>query len=128
MPAAFRAVGGDPTLPSAGMRSTGIEESARAVRRFWPGKEAHVTVLSGGITNSNYRVDVDGISYVLRIGGNDTDLLGIDRATEHEASLRAAEVGVGPEVVDFVEPEGWLVTRFIEGRSVPPDVVRSPDG
>jgi thiamine kinase-like enzyme len=110
------------------MRSTGIEESARAVKRFWPGKEAHVTVLSGGITNSNYRVDVDGVSYVLRIGGKDTDLLGIDRATEHEASLRAAEIGVGPAVVGFVESEGWLVTSFIHGRPIPPEEVRSGEG
>lgn len=110
------------------MRSTGIEESARAVRRFWPGKEVHVTVLSGGITNSNYRVDVDGVSYVLRIGGKDTDLLGIDRAAEHEASLRAAEIGVGPAVVGFVESEGWLVTSFIHGHPIPPEEVRSRDG
>ena len=28
--------------------------------------------------------------------------------------------GIGPEVVAFVEPEGWLVTRFIEG-AIPSD-------
>jgi aminoglycoside phosphotransferase (APT) family kinase protein len=52
---------------------------------------------------------------VLRIGGNDTELLGIDRAVEHAASLVAAELGLGPEVVAFLEPEGYLVTRFIVG-------------
>ena len=40
-------------------------------------------------------------------------------AVEHEAALAAAAVGVGPEVVTFVEPEGYLVTRFIEGSIVP---------
>src|SRR5487761_92998 len=99
---------------------------AIAVERVWPGREAAITALSGGITNRNYRVDVDGASYVLRVGGNDTNLLGIDRAVEHEASLRAASVGVGPEVVAFIEPEGWLVTRFIEGRALPPDQIRTP--
>jgi len=103
-------------------------EARLAAERIWPGRAAGITVLSGGITNRNYRVDVDGSSYVLRVGGKDTDLLGIDRATEHEASLRAAEVGVGPEVVAFVEPEGWLVTRFIEGRAVPPEEIRTPQG
>ena len=34
---------------------------------------------------------------------------------ERAATEAAAAVGVGPEVVAFVEPEGWLVTRFIEG-------------
>jgi thiamine kinase-like enzyme len=110
------------------MDSTGNSEAAAAVKRFWPGRTAGITVLSGGITNSNYRVDVAGSSYVLRIGGKDTALLGIDRATEHAASVRAAEIGVGPAVVGFAEAEGWLVTRFIEGRGVPPEEVRTPDG
>jgi thiamine kinase-like enzyme len=102
--------------------------AAAALERLWPGLAATIVPLSGGITNRNYRVDVGGSSYVLRVGGKDTDLLGIDRVVEHEASLRAAEVGVGPEVVEFVESEGWLVTRFIAGRTVPPEEIRSPDG
>src|SRR5205814_5971561 len=38
----------------------------------------------------------------------------------------AAEAGVGPEVVAFAEREGALVTRFIDGRPMPPDEMRSP--
>ena len=67
---------------------------ATAVERLWPGRKAVVTALSGGITNRNYRVDVNNSSFVLRVGGNDTGLLGIDRSVEHAASLRAAEVEV----------------------------------
>src|SRR5262249_10306133 len=52
---------------------------------------------------------------VVRIGGKDTELLGIDRRVEHEASRVAAGLGIGPEVVAFVEPQGYLVTRFAEG-------------
>jgi thiamine kinase-like enzyme len=110
------------------MDGAGTQEAASAVERLWPGRAARIAVLSGGITNRNYRVDVDGSSYVLRVSGKDTDLLGIDRATEHEASVRAAEIGVGPEVVAFVEPEGWLVTRFVEGRGVSLEEIRSPEG
>ena len=77
-------------------------------------------MLGGGITNHNFKVTVDGGAYVLRIGGRDTELLGIDRRVEHEASLAAAAVGVGPEVVAFIEPEGYLVTRYIEGEVVGP--------
>ena len=101
---------------------------ATAVEGLWPGRKAVVTALSGGITNHNYRVDVNGVSFVLRVGGNDTTLLGIDRTVEHAASLRAAEIGVGPEVVAFVESKGWLVTRFIDGRAVPPEELRTPEG
>ena len=110
------------------MNGVDSDVATAAIGRLWPGLTASVTALSGGITNRNYRVDVGGSSYVLRVGGNDTDLLGIDRPTEHAASLRAAEVGVGPAVYAFVEPEGWLVTRFIDGRGVPPEEVRTPEG
>ena len=102
----------------------GVEEM---VERVWPGRGASVEVLGGGITNRNFKVSVDGGVYVLRIGGKDTELLGIDRRAEHEASLAAAAVGVGPEVVAFVEPEGYLVTRFIEGDVVVPEAMREPE-
>jgi thiamine kinase-like enzyme len=97
------------------------------VARVWPGRRAVVEPLGGGITNRNFKVAFDGETYVVRIGGKDTDLLGIDRRVEHGASLVAAELGVGPEVVAFLEAESCLVTRFIEGREVPPTEMRRPE-
>ncbi len=94
--------------------------------QLWPGRSATILELGGGITNRNYRIGVDGASYVLRMAGARTELLGIDREAEHAASLRAHEVGVGPEVVAFVPSEGWLVTRFIDGVSIAPDAMRDP--
>ena len=85
-----------------------------------------MTALSGGITNHNFKVEVDGGAYVLRMGGANTGLLGIDRSVEHAASLRAEEIGIGPAVVDFVPSEGWLVARFIAGRPIPPEEMRGP--
>ena len=95
--------------------------------RVWPGRAVELERLGGGITNHNFVARVDGEAFVLRIGGRDTELLGIDRRAEHGASLAAAGLGVGPEVVAFLEPEGYLVTRFIEGRPVPVERVRSPE-
>ena len=103
-----------------------MDVAAAAVERLWPGRRANVVALDGGITNRNYKVEVDGAAYVLRMGGQKTELLGIDRTVEHAASLRAEEIGVGPAVVDFVQSEGWLVTRFIAGRGVSPQEMRSP--
>ena len=97
------------------------------VERVWPGRVATVEVLGGGITNHNFKVTLDDGTYVLRIAGRDTNLLGIDRRAEYEASLAAAAVGVGPEVIELVEPEGYLVTRFIEGTRVPAETMGSPD-
>jgi thiamine kinase-like enzyme len=98
-----------------------------AVERVWPGRDARVEVLSGGITNHNLKVEVDGEVYVLRVVGKDTNLLEIDRGVELAATEAAAAVGVGPEVVTFVEPEGWLVTRFIQGETPSLERMREPD-
>jgi thiamine kinase-like enzyme len=80
-------------------------------------RELTLSALSGGITNRNYLVTVAGSPdrFVIRLAGNDTHLLGISRDVEHAATVAAAGVGVGPQVVMFIRPEGWLVTRFIEG-------------
>jgi thiamine kinase-like enzyme len=96
--------------------------------RIWPGGVRSLEPLSGGITNRNFKVELaDGDTVVLRIGGKDTELLGIDRHVEHVATRTAAAAGLGPEVVAFVEPEGYLVTRFVEGSPVPEDEVRRPE-
>ena len=97
-----------------------------AVERVWPGRDVRIEVLGGGITNHNARVEVDGEAFVLRVAGKDTDLLGIDRLVEVEATRAAAALGIGPEVVAFVEPEGWLVTRFIEGEIPAPGAMQAP--
>jgi thiamine kinase-like enzyme len=82
--------------------------------------ELHLVPLTGGITNRNFRISIDGRRdrYVVRLAGNDTHLLGISREVEHAATVAAAGVGVGPEVTAFIRPEGYLVTRFIEGSPV----------
>ena len=55
---------------------------------------AHVVGnLSGGITNRNVLVDVEGERFVVRIAGTDTHLLGIDRDVERAANERAAALG-----------------------------------
>ena len=96
-------------------------------RRVWPDRRLTIEPLGGGITNRNFRVECDGRGYVLRVGGKDTHLLGIDRRAEYRAATVAAELGVGPEVVAFVEPEGYLVTRYVEGTPVPPEEMRRPE-
>ena len=102
-------------------------EYEEIVERIWPGRGATVEVLGGGITNRNLKVTLDdGRALVLRIAGQNTDQLGIDRRVEHAASLAASAVGVGPEVVDFVQPEGYLVTKFIEGTIVPLERMHEP--
>jgi thiamine kinase-like enzyme len=103
-----------------------VTDLAAAVERVWPGRGASFEPLGGGITNHNVKVALDEETYVLRVAGKDTNLLGIERSVELEATRAAASLGIGPEVVDFVEPEGWLVTRFIEGVIPPLEQMRKP--
>jgi thiamine kinase-like enzyme len=92
-------------------------------------RDLTLTALSGGITNRNFLVTVAGQldRYVIRLAGNDTHLLGISREVEYAATVAAAGVGVGPEVTAFIRPEGYLVTRFIEGSPVSVEEVRERD-
>jgi thiamine kinase-like enzyme len=99
---------------------------AAEVERVWPGRAARFEVLGGGITNHNLKVEVDGERFVLRVAGKDTNLLGIDRTVELAATEAAAALGIGPEVVAFVEPEGWLVTGFVEGAIPSLERMREP--
>jgi thiamine kinase-like enzyme len=92
------------------------------VERVWPGRRTVVEPLGGGITNHNFKVSLDGEAYVVRIGGERTELLGIDRHAEEHAARAAAAAGVGPEVIAFVD--GSLVTRFVPGAAV--DDMREP--
>jgi thiamine kinase-like enzyme len=106
------------------------DDLTSALRRLpeLAGAELTFIPLSGGITNRNFLVTgaADGSKYVIRLAGNDTHLLGISREVEHAATVAAAGVGVGPEVLAFIRPEGYLVTRFIEGRPIPEPEMRTP--
>ena len=87
-------------------------------------KAIAIEELTGGITNKNYKITADGESYVLRMGGNETIYLGINREVEYECSRLAADVGVAPEPIAFLAPEGFIVARFISGKPMPADAIR----
>ena len=93
----------------------------------WSIGKALVTPLAGGITNQNYRVDIHGETFVLRIGGKGTHLLGIDRGYESMCTAIAAQVGVGAEVIHFLASEEALVTRFIVGSPISPEIAAQPE-
>jgi thiamine kinase-like enzyme len=95
-------------------------EEAIARIPFLAGKSDLKTIpLDGGITNMNYKVEVGGEAFVIRITGAKTELLGINRDNEYIANKLAGELGIGPEVVYFIRPEGYLVTRFLDSRPLP---------
>jgi thiamine kinase-like enzyme len=103
-----------------------IQEVIARVPGWAAAASQRITPLAGGITNENYRVDVDGRAFVVRIGGEGTALLGIDRAREQAATAMAASLGVGPELVFALPEAAVLVTRFIDGRGLEPADLHDP--
>jgi thiamine kinase-like enzyme len=113
-------------MESIGMSLT-LEEAIARVPHWAGSSDLKATPLGGGITNNNFRIDVGGESFVLRIAGADTELLGINREYEYAANLIAGKLGIAPEVYYFIQPEGYLVTRFINERPILPDEIRQPE-
>lgn len=104
-----------------------VKRLARRSPRLAGAGDSAVSFLAGGITNQNYRIDVGGESFVLRVPGENTGLLGIDRQREAHNHRVAAAAGVASEVVDLIQPEGCLVTRFIDGQRIPAEQMRMPE-
>jgi len=109
------------------MTTLAIDQAIAKVPFLASSKNIKKTPLSGGITNLNFRIDADGKSYVIRLTGQDTELLGIKRDVEYVANKAAGDLGIAPEVMYFIEPEGYIVTRFINGKPIPPNIIKQPD-
>jgi thiamine kinase-like enzyme len=93
----------------------------------WQGFEPLVTPITIGITNRNFKVDIAGESFVVRLSGRDTELLGIDRSAENAAASAAAEAGVAPEVFAYLPELGALITRFVQGSHIPEEDLQRED-
>jgi len=88
--------------------------------------EGEPTVLGGGITNHNFRARFGGREVVVRLPGNDTELLGSDRSGERQANSLAAAAGVAPTVLAHLEDPVVLVTAFVEGPTMESPQLREP--
>jgi len=87
----------------------------------WQDKPATTHPLSGGLTNTNFRVEVEGVLYFVRIPGPKTELLAIDRKNEVYNTKAAAQTGVGPRVVYHLPDHDVMVLEFINGETMSKD-------
>jgi thiamine kinase-like enzyme len=94
----------------------------------WQGKPLAVQPLSGGLTNTNFRVEVEGVPYFVRIPGPKTELLAIDRKNEVYNTKAAAQVGVGPEVIFHLPDHDVMVLEFIFGETMSKESCRRQAG
>ena len=93
-------------------------EAVVAAVPAWQGRQIRVEPIGGGLTNRNYRVDVDGAPRFVRIPGPATDLLAIDRTNELHNTKAAAVAGVGPRVLDHLPEWDVMVLEWLPGRTM----------
>lgn len=92
-----------------------IEEVLGAVTE-WRQKTIQYEPVGGGISNSNWRVAIEGAAtdYFVKVPGQGTEMF-IDRHTAHEASVKAAKTGYGAQVFTFMEDLGVEIFEFMDG-------------
>ena len=103
-------------LPAPGAGPT-IDQVIAAIPR-WRGRPVAFEPIAGGLTNRNYRVEVDGEPHFVRIPGPATELLAIDRANELYNTRAAARAGVGARVLDHLPEWDVMVLEWLPGRTM----------
>jgi thiamine kinase-like enzyme len=100
-------------------------DAAVARVSLWKGENVRISPLSGGLTNENYLVATAGMRYVVRVPGQNTDLLSIDRANEVHNTRAAATTGIGPKVLEVVPDLDVMVLEFIDGPTMSAGTLQS---
>jgi len=87
----------------------------------WDKKNISIHPLSGGLTNTNFKVEVDGKPYFVRVPGESTALLAIDRNNEYHNTKAASETGVAPKVLYHIPEYNAMVIEFLNGKTMSKD-------
>ena len=103
-----------------------VIEDAVSKIEDWKGKNISIQPLSGGLTNTNYKVEVDRVPYFVRVPGESTELLAVDRQNEYFNSKAAAEAGVGPKVLYYLSDFQVMVLEFIVGKTMSKETLNAP--
>jgi thiamine kinase-like enzyme len=104
--------------------TTRVEDAVARVS-LWNGQELKVSRLSGGLTNENYLIEASGRRYVMRLPGQSTELLSIDRANEVFNTKAAATTGIGPRVLEHIPTLDAVVLEFIPGATMSSKALQS---
>jgi thiamine kinase-like enzyme len=92
----------------------------------WAARTVMHEPVTGGLTNTNHRVVVDGVPYFVRIPGPSTELLAVDRANERHNTLAAATTGVSPRVVAVLEAWDVFALEWVDAETMSGEALRAP--
>jgi thiamine kinase-like enzyme len=118
---------GGPAIAFATDVETASREEIAALLSDWdpglfPGGEIEVSVLVGGASNRNFVVRTPAIKYALRIANAQSERFAVDRASALQAQRDAARGGLAPEVLAARLPEGHVLSTFVEGSILTPEL------
>jgi thiamine kinase-like enzyme len=90
-------------------------EAAIVAVDAWKGRRLSYRPISGGISNTNFRVSVqdDPVGYFVKIPGRGTEMF-IDRSAARAASRQAELIGVGPKTYDYLDHLDIEVSEFLD--------------
>lgn len=89
-----------------------IDEAVELVPE-WHGKDISIELHSGGITNRNYKVVVNGSLFFVSISGNNSRLLGVDWHNKFYNAKICGETDLSPKVVQYFPLQRVLVLEFL---------------
>jgi thiamine kinase-like enzyme len=92
----------------------------------WRDRSVRTEIVPAGLTNANYRVEVDGKPMFVRIPGAGTALLAVDRANERHNTRAAAEAGVSPRVLYALPEWDVFVLEWLPGQTMSNSAFASP--
>ena len=103
-----------------------IEEVIAAIPD-WAGRTVPAERIPAGLTNTNYRVEVDGTPYFVRIPGAATELLAVDRGKNELHNTRAAAAaGVAPRVLHALPAWDVFVLEWLPARTMSVEALGAP--
>jgi thiamine kinase-like enzyme len=95
-----------------------VIEEIIATINDWKGSSISIQPMMGGLTNTNYKVVVDGVPFFVRLPGEGTELLAVDRNNEYFNTCAAAEAGVGARVCYYLRDYQVMVLEYLEGTTM----------
>lgn len=70
---------------------------------------------------------MDNKFYVLRINSNQNEYLDLSREKEQDANIKASKLGLAPIIFSTRNKKDFLITEFIEGKSIETEKMHNPD-
>lgn len=100
--------------PSISMEHIGrIYKMISEIPFFSNSRISEIEILPGGLTNSNYKVTIGGVTYALRIAGAGTMEYLNRPAEKHNAQLMA-DIGISAPIIFYDETTGNQVCKYID--------------